>query len=57
MSGDALHPLTVEVTRLREQLVRSDAALRQARAELADLRAALAAPLSAPADMLAELVA
>lgn len=31
--------------------------LRQARAELADLRAALAAPLSAPADMLAELVA
>ena len=31
--------------------------LRQAREELADLRAALAAPLSAPADMLAELVA
>ena len=42
MSGDALHPLTVEVTRLREQLVRSDAALRQARAELAEVREEMA---------------
>ena len=50
-AADALHSETWAALAARAE------ELRQARAELADLRAALAAPLSAPADMLAELVA
>lgn len=50
-AADALHSETWAALAARAE------ELRQARAELADLRASLAAPLSAPADMLAELVA